>query len=500
MDFLSSVFHLFFCNIGAFADLTTIGLLVLGCLIGTIFGALPGLTSTMSLALFTPLTFGLSSSQAIIFLIAIYTTAVFGGSISAVLINIPGTPGSIASTFDGYPMAQRGEAGRALGLAIISSALGGLFGMVILVLTAPLVAQVALKFCSWEYALLAIFGLTLIAYVSGESLLKGIIAGVLGLFLATIGQDPITAYPRFAFGTAELLGGIELIPILIGFFGMSEVLVQIDTGFVKNKVTQKISKLFSWIPDLKKVWKVLLRSSVVGTLVGAVPGTGGSIACVASYAIEKQISPNGDKFGTGIPEGIVAAAASNNATVGGALIPMLTLGIPGDPMTAVLIGALLFHGLVPGPLLFEENPDFISAIFLTLSIACIMIAVIGIVGAKPMAKVLQIPYSILLPVIMVLCMIGSYATNLSLFDVGVTVFFGVVGYFLRKVGFPLAPIIVGIILGPLFEDNIRRSLMISGGSFIPFCTRPFCLILIFLILLTVAFPYMRKWFRKRLGI
>ena len=499
MEFILSAVQLYFTSLPMFFNPMTIGLLLLGTVIGITFGALPGLTSTMSLALFTPLTFGLESSQAMVFLIAIYSCAVYGGSLSAILINIPGTPSAIMTGLDGYPMSQRGEAGRAIGLATIASALGGLGGMLVLILAAPAVAQLALRLGSSEYALLASLGLALIAYISGKSIVKGVIAGFIGLLIATIGMDPIGAYPRFTFGLVDLIGGVELIPVLIGLFGIAEVLKQVDKGLLKEVGFQKISGILSCFSEVKKLWGVLIRSVAIGTFIGAVPGTGGSIAAMTSYAIQKRVSKKSKEFGTGLPEGICAPESANNASVGGALIPMLTLGIPGDPMTAVLIGALLFHGLVPGPLLFEAHPDFISAIFLTLTLSCFLILLVGLAGSKLMARVLTIPQYILMPTILVLCMVGSYTIRQSLFDIGVATVCGILGYLLQKVEIPVAPIVLGLILGPMLEDNFRRSLILSGGSLMPFFTRPGCLILILLIILVLFGPSIQSRLRRKTG-
>jgi putative tricarboxylic transport membrane protein len=393
-------------------------------------------------------------------------------------------------------MALRGEAGLAIGFATVASALGGFFGMVVLILVAPSLAKLALKFHSSDYALLALMGISLIAYISGRSIVKGLIAGALGLLIATIGQDPMGAFPRFTFGLFDLTGGVEFIPALIGIFGITEVLVQLEAGQIEEHVRQKISKISRCFSEFKRLWGTVIRSSAIGTFIGAVPGTGGSIAAVTAYAIEKQVSKRPEEFGMGIPEGIVAPESSNNASVGGALIPMLTLGIPGDPMTAVLIGSLLFHGLVPGPLLFQKHPDFVSAIFLSLTLSSVVILFLGILGARIFAKVLSVPKYILMPTILVLCVIGSYSIRLSLFDVGVTSVLGIIGFLFVKVGIPIAPIALGMILGPLLEDNFRRALTISGGSYAPFYTRPSSLVLIFIIIFITFFPFIHKKLRR----
>jgi putative tricarboxylic transport membrane protein len=500
MEFVSNAVGLYATSLPFFLNLATIGFLLLGTAIGITFGAIPGLTSTMSLALFTPLTFGLDPKLAIVFLIAIYAAAVYGGSLSAILINVPGTPSAIVTGLEGYPMGQRGEAGRAIGLATLASAIGGLFGMLVLMLVAPAVAKFALKLHSSEYALVALLGISLIAYISGENIVKGLLAGFIGLLIATVGMDPMGAYPRFTFGLADLVGGVELIPALIGIFGVTEVFMQVELGLVQKAERQKISGILSCLSEIKRFWGVILRSSPIGTFIGAVPGAGGSIAAMTSYAIEKRVSKSGIDFGTGVPEGIVAPESANNASVGGALIPMLTLGVPGDPMTAVLIGALLFHGLAPGPLLFQEHPDFISAIFIALTLSCFLILLFGIGGSKLLAKLLTIPKYVLMPAIMIFCVVGSYTIRQSLFDIGVAIACGILGYLLRKVEVPIAPIALGLILGPLLEDNLRRTLMVSGGSFAPFITRPGSLMLTILIIIILSVPFIQNRLRSKTSL
>ena len=489
MGFLSEAVELYFAGLHVFFEPTTIFFLISGVIIGIIFGCLPGLTSTMALAIFIPFTFGLEMTNAIVFLIAIYAGAVYGGSISAILINVPGTPSAVITGLDGYPMAQRGEAGRAIGLATTASVIGSLFGMVVLVLVAlPLGRIVLREFGTWEFAAMAILGLSLIAYVSSRSILRGLIAGVFGLLLATIGTDPMLAYPRFSFGLVDLIGGLALIPALIGFFGVAEILTQIETKIGAKAVDQKVSNVIPRVSELRGLGCTFIRSPIIGTLVGATPGAGGSIAALTSCAIAKRFSKRSKDFGTGIPEGIVAPESANNASVGGALIPTLTMGIPGDPMTAVLIGALMIHGLSPGPLLFEHHAVFISAIYITLTLASFLILLFGLAGARLAAKALATPPYILMSTILLLCVIGAYAMRSSLFDIGVAIACGVLGYLMRKIDIPPAPIVLGLVLGPMLEDNLRRAPMLTGGCFIPFFTRPISLTLILITLFILFGP------------
>lgn len=482
--YLEQLFDLWASGFPIFLHLNTWLYIVLGSFIGLIFGALPGLSSTMSLAVFLPLTFGMDAETGIVFLICIYVTATYGGAISAILINIPGTPSAIATGLDGYPMAQRGEAGRAIGIATLSSVLGGLIGLILLMLCAPLVVMVARKFGSWEYALLALVGISMVSYVSKGNMIKGLLGGVLGLFIASIGQDPIMAYPRFTLGTAELVGGVHMVVVMIGLFGMAEVFIQLEKE-EDLKVVQKIGKLFSSFRDVTSNMSTLIRSSLIGVFVGAVPAAGPSIGSIASYGVAKRLSKKYKNFGHGEPEGLVSAESANNAGVGGALIPMMTLGIPGDPMTAVLLGALMIHGLTPGPMLFEFSPQYVSSIYISYALGLVAILIGGFIGSNYIAKTLLLPRYILLPLITLLCLVGSFALSNNYFDVLTVVVFGIIGYFLHKVDIPTAAVVLGVVLGKMLEDNLRRALLLGKGSLLPFVTRPVCLLLIGIIALII---------------
>lgn len=485
MQYLQETFALWTAGVHVFTTLDTHLLIFVGSIIGLLFGTLPGLSSSMALAIFIPFTFGFTPHQGIAFLITIYTTSVFAGALAAVLVNIPGTPSSISTGFDGYPMAQRGEAGRAVGIATVASALGGLVGLVFLMVFSPAIVLLARRFGSWEYVLLAVMGLTMISYISKGSIYKGLLGGVLGLFIATIGEDPIISYPRFYFGTYHLLGGIDFVVILIGLFGMAEVLLQLE-GDPTVKPVQHTGGFLRSFRDVFSRPLCLIRSSFIGTFIGAIPAAGPSIASVVSYGVAKRASRTPEEFGNGSVEGIVAAESSNNASVGGALIPMMTLGIPGDPMTAVLIGALLVHGLAPGPRLFADNPVYVSSVYLSYGIALLWVLVNGLLGARWYAKLLSIPRYMLLPMIMVLCMVGAYSLNNNLFDVFLMVLFGLLGYVLQKAGVSPAPIVLGVVLGPMFETNLRRSLILARGSLTPFVTRPMALAILAVIVYIVV--------------
>lgn len=485
MEWLGDLFALYRSGMPIVFSSWGMLLILVGTFIGITFGCLPGMTSTMTLAIFMPLTFGLEAGHAIVFLVSMYMAAAYGGAISSILANIPGTPSAVATCFDGYPMAQRGEAKRAIGIAVLSSFFGGIIGVLMLMLFAPWIARFARDFGSWEFALLGLLGMTLIAYVTSGPLYKGLAGGAIGLLMACVGQDVMTAYPRFVGSATDLLGGFDLVVLLIGFFGIAEVLTQVESG-LKASVVQDLGGAFGPVlRDVGRHWGTLVRSALIGTIVGAIPGPGGGIANITSYAVTKRLSKDRRSMGTGIPEGVVAAETADNASVGGALIPTLTFGIPGDSMTAVLLGAVMIHGLLPGPRLFMENQDFVAAIFLGLLVALVFMVVEGLLLAPVFARLLSFPQHLVLSVILCLCFTGAYLSQNSFFDIGVAVCAGVLGYLLRKVDIHPAPIVLGIILGHLLEDNIRRALLLSGGSLLPFVTRPVSLVLTGIILLVI---------------
>lgn len=485
MDLLRELVEVWGAGLHYYLRFDTQILIFLAVIIGIIWGALPGLSASMALAIFTPFTFGLAPYQGIAFLVAIYAAVCFGGAISAILVKIPGAPSSVCTVFDGYPMALRGEAGRAIGIAALASSLGALVGLIALMFFSPLLVLVARKFGTWEYTLLALMGLTMISYVASGSMLKGLIGGILGLALSTIGQDPFTGFPRFTMGQIWLLGGVNFVAVLIGLFGMAEALLQLEKEVKASPIKQKIVGMTRCFKDVASNFWTLLRSSIIGTFIGAIPAVGPTVANVVSYGVAKKASKNPEAFGKGSPEGLIASEAADNACVGGALIPLITLGIPGCPVTAVLIGALMIHGLTPGPKLFADHPHVVSSIFISKGIAAVWILLNGLVGAKLYAKLLSIPRYVLLPMIMILCMVGAYSISNSLFDVFIMIVFGLFGYGLQKLGIPPAPIVLGLVLGPIFETNLRRSLMLSRGSLMPYLTRPFCLVILGIILLLI---------------
>jgi len=471
-------------SLASFMTPESIFLVLASTLVGVVIGALPGLTATMGVALMTTLTLKLPAAQALLVLICTYVGAIYGGSRSAILLNIPGTPASAASCLDGYALARQGMAGRAMGIATSGSVMGTLIGMFFLALFTPVLGEVALKFGAYEFFWLAVFGVIISATLTGGDALKGWIAGFAGLFIATIGQDGIHAFERFNFGNRDLAGGISLVPALVGAFGFAEILVAMQ----ERRPPVKINALDSVIPKLRDVfqyWRTILRSGVIGTFVGIVPGVGEDVAAWSSYAAAKRASKEKERFGKGSVEGLMAAETGDNACVPGAIIPVLTLQIPGSAPAAVLMAAMLIHGVKPGPMIMIESPQFVYDIVAMMMLATIGILIYGLTLTKFLVQVLRVPTTIIVPIILVLCTIGTFALASRLFDVWVMVAFGVIGFALRKYGYPMAPLVLGIVLGDLLEKNFRRGLVLSDGDLTPFFTRPISAVLCSMIVLAV---------------
>lgn len=464
----------------------------MGSLIGLVVGALPGLTSAMAISVMIPLTYTLSPEQAFALLLPAYAAGTFGGSIGAILLNIPGTGAAIMTAFDGHPMRLRGEAGRAIGLAATSSLLGGLFSAFVLVAAAPLAARWAIQLGSHEYFAIAIFGLAIIAYIS-PSIIKGLTAGAFGLLLATVGNDPAGAFPRYTFDQPALVGGLTFVPVMIGLFGLAEVFWALENQIAARKpVRQKITGTVSSAWEVLRNYPVLIRSSILGLIIGIMPASGPTIGSVVSYGAEKRIGRNRDQMGNGAPEGIIAAEAANNSGTGGALVPMMALGIPGDAVTAILIGALLIHGLQPGPALFIQQPELVSSLFLLFILGNILFVAIGLGGLKFLLRVLETPPRYLIPIILAFCVVGAYASSNSVFDVAILIIFGIIGYIMRKASIPVAPLVLGFILGPLIEDNLRRALILDDGNPLGFLTRPLSATIIAIIVIMLLSPALSK--------
>ncbi|MEA5027422.1 MAG: tripartite tricarboxylate transporter permease [Sphaerochaeta associata] len=487
-------------SLGTIFQFTNIIGLIFGTGVGILIGAMPGLSVNMGIALLFPLTFSFSGIGGILMLIGIYIGAVYGGSISAILLNTPGTPASAATTLDGWPLAVKlKQPGRALGISTTASVFGGIFSAITLMLISPVLAKFALKFSKPEFFALAIFGISIISSLSSGSMIKGVLGGLIGLLLATVGIDAMSGQLRFTFNTIYLLGGVSFVPILIGLFAFSQALITIEETFGKPQDTIHINierVLPTW-KDFKKIFATLIRSSIIGTFIGTVPGTGGDISSFIAYDQAKKWSKHKEEFGKGAIEGIAAPESGNNSVTGGAFIPMLTLGIPGDGATAILLGALMVQGITPGPLLFKENIGTVYQIFFGLMIGNILMGIFGFSLQKLFAKVINIPNKILVPLIFSLTFVGSYSYNNSMTDVFIMIGAGIAGYFLRKFEFSMSAIIIGIILGKMAETNFRGALMMSDGSFSIFVLSPISLVLLIASLISLLSPFFGSLLSKR---
>lgn len=470
-------------------DPLTLLLIVAGLVIGVFLGALPGIGSSMAIVLALPFTYFLDVVPAIALLVTIYVGSTYGGSITAILFNTPGTPESVATTFDGYPLAQKGQAGKALGLAISSSAFGGIFAVLVMLFLSPWLSQFALKMHSSEYFALAFLGMAVISSIGSENTIKAIISGLMGIFISTIGVDPITATDRFTFNSIELMNGISYIPIMIGAFALSEVFTQIvgnqdgDNG-ASSKIKVGAYKLREF---LSYKW-VALKSSIIGTVIGILPGTGGSIASFVSYGVAMRTSKNQEEFGKGSEEGLVAPESSNNAAAGGAMIPTLILGIPGSPTTAVILAALILHGLQPGPQLLTDQPILLYSVFFAMFIASVLTFVVGRFGIQVFELLLKLPYSIIATFIILLSLLGAFAVDNNIFNVWIMLIFGVVGYLMKIFDFSVPSLILGIVLGPLMEESFRRHLLLNNGNYMSFFHSPITVIILSVSLLAILLP------------
>lgn len=467
-----------------------LALILLGLAVGLTVGALPGLTATMAVAVLLPFTFALDPVPGMMLLLGVYGGALYAGSIPAILIRTPGTPSAAATLIDGHPMAQQGQAGQALGISVVASAVGGMLGVVMLALFAPRLADFALSFGPAEYLMLSVFALTIIASLSEGMLVKGLISGFLGLGIATIGVDPIQAYPRFSFGNTQLGGGIEFIAVLIGLFGVAEALTQFERLRGSADGRTELGSFRLGLGRLRRLVPTTLGSSLLGFFVGVLPGTGGDIGSFVAYNETRRFARGEKRFGRGDPRGVAAAESANNASTAGALVPMLTLGIPGDSVSAILIGAITVHGLRPGPQLFGGSPDLVYGIFIGFFIAYALLLLLGLVGIRLWAQMMRVPTSFLWPTVLVLSVVGAYALRTSSFDVFVMLLAGVLGYFMLKGGYPLAPLVIGIIVGPIAEAGYRRAMIISGGSY-DWLLHPIPLVLLGLTLASLALSLLR---------
>jgi putative tricarboxylic transport membrane protein len=470
-----------------------------GVTAGTLVGVLPGLGPPATIAILLPLSVNLEPATGLIMMAGIYYGAKYGGSTTSILLNIPGEDASVVTTFDGYQMARQGRAGPALGIAAIGSFIAGTVGLIGLAFLAPAVAELAIIFGPPEYAGLMVLGLSLVVLLAGTSKLKGLISGIFGFLLSTVGLDLFTGSVRFTMGQIELANGIEFVALSIGLFAIGEVMVNVEeeTGYKMFKVPRRLKELFPTRRDMKDSAGAIAQGSVVGFFIGALPGAGSTVASFISYAIAKRFSRRPERFGKGTVEGVAAPESANNSATAGAFIPLLTLGIPGSASTAIMLGALFLYGLQPGPLFFTENPDVVWPIIASMFIGNVVLVLLNLPLVPVFASILRIPYHILYPGIIVVSIVGVYSINTSMFDVWVLVVFGLLGYVMRKTDFPTAPLVLAFVLGPLFEQAVRRSLVISQGDPSIFITRPWAVgFLIVTVLLTLG-PVVWSRIRRR---
>lgn len=459
-------------------------------LAGILVGCMPGLSATLAIALLTTLTIKMPPNDAILILICAYVGAIYGGSRTAILLNIPGTAANAAACLDGYQLALKGQAGRAMGIATTGSVAGSLFGIVCLALLTPLLGEAALAFGAFEFFWLALFGVMMSGSIAGTDPLKGWLMGFVGLFLTLIGQDGLHAHNRFTFGYNELSGGLSLIPALIGAFGLAEILTVLSEP-VKKVMINSVDSVIPRIRDVVRYWRTILRSGVIGVYVGILPGVGEDMAAWSSYAAARRASKEKEEFGKGSIEGLIAAETGDNASVPGGIIPALALAIPGSAPSAVLMAAMIIHGVQPGPMLMVNQPQFVYDVVAMTLMATFGMLFFGLFLVKPLLAVIRIPRSIIMPVIMVLCTVGSFAIASRLFDVYIMLFIGVCGFILRRMSYPIAPFVLGIVLGDILDKSLRRGLTLSDGDLTPFFTRPICALLasvtIFTMLMYVPF-------------
>lgn len=480
--------------------LPAIASIIIGTVLGVIVGVLPGLGSVVGITMILPFTFTMGPISALALMLGIYCGSVYGGSISAIVINTPGTPQAAATALDGFPMAKRGEADLAIGWTTVSSVIGGLFSVAVLIIAAPQLAAFSLNFTAIEYFALGVFALVCIANVSRGAMIKGLLSGAMGLFLATIGADQVTGDMRFTFDNFELTAGISLIPCVVGLFALSEMFVRAsETHVIKPVINYKVGFRLPKIEEWKGRITSLIKSCSIGSFVGALPGTGAATAAFISYSEAKRSSPNRDKFGTGEPDGLIAAESANNAVTGSAMVPTLALGVPGDPVTAVMLGTFIVHGVTPGPRLFSENLDIVYAIFFILVAVNIVMFFVGALGAQAFTRVLRIPEPLLMAMVVVIALVGAYGVRGNPIDLLTAFVAGIVGFLLRKNGFPLAPMVIGMVLSQMIENSLRQGLMITRGDFFAFFQRPISLTLFILTFAILIWPVGRWfWMRKKI--
>lgn len=478
----------FFKAIINFISPSNIGLMAFAMTLGIVVGVLPGLSATLGIALLTGITYSFAKETAMVIMIGLYIGAIYGGSLSAILINVPGTGSAAATCLDGYPMAKQGKATDAIIAARVASFMGSLAGWICFIIITPLIIRIALNFTSPEYFWLGIFGILICGSLSSPDLpIKGWIAGMIGMMFSYVGLEDIGAYERFTFGIPELISGMPWVPLMIGLFAIPQV-VKLIKGAKEFEKMKQSKREINILKVIKKNLIAIVQWALLGVGIGALPGVGENIAAWAAYGIAKKNSRYPEKFGTGVIEGVMAPEVANNAAIGGAIIPMLALGVPGSPPTAVLMGALMLHGLRPGPMLSIENPTFIYEMAAWLFWGTVLLFVIGMLSAKPMSQILKIPPKILAPLIAVLCVVGAFSVSSETFDIKLLIIFGTVSYILDKYGYSAGPLILGFILGPLTDANFRRTLYLANGNLLSLINRPIS----FLLFLAVAFILLRN--------
>jgi putative tricarboxylic transport membrane protein len=462
----------------------------IGCVLGTLIGVLPGLGPAAGTAILIPVTFSLDPIGGIIMLAAIYYGAMYGGTITSVLVNVPGEAASVITCLDGYQMAKQGRAGPALGIAAIGSFIGGTFATLALMVVSLPLATFALRFGPPEVFALLVVGLSLVTGLSGKSIFAALIMTMFGLMLAMVGMDPVRGAPRFTFGIPPLYDGIGFIPVVMGLFGIGEILLSMEAPVlevIKTKITDLLPKREEWRVSTGAIG----RGTIIGFFLGLIPGIGAIIPTFLAYVVEKKVSKHPEKFGTGVIEGVASPETANNAYANGAMVPLLTLGIPGSPTLAVLMGAFIIHGLTPGPFLFKERPDVVWGLIASLYLGNVMLLILNLPLVGFWAKLLQIRYEFLYPGILLFCILGAYSLNQSVFDVGVMIAFGVLGYIFRKLDWPLAPTVLALILGPMMERALRTSLEMSGGDLSILVTRPISAVLLIVAAVVLLSPAVR---------
>lgn len=474
-----------------------------GTIIGVIFGAMPGVSASMAVALALPFAYAMKPIVAIAFLVSVYCASITGGGITAILFKIPGTPSSAPTTFDGYPMAQRGEAGKALGYSLIASAFGGLVAAFAMALISPQLAAVALKFGPSELFAVSFLGLSVLSCLDSDNIVKTLISGCIGLLLACIGMDPMLGIARFTFGSSTLLGGIEMIPVMIGLFAVTEVLKQTNKQKkidVEKDSTAKGGDTSAKLPSFKELWDTkwsMIRASIIGTVVGILPGAGATIASFLAYAIEKKVSKHPELLGTGIPDGIVASEAANNGATGGAMVPLLSLGIPGGNAAAIMMTALVIQGVQVGPLLIKQQPEYLASVFASMFVTNIVMVIVSMGIARVFAKILSVPYSILGPVIVMLATIGAYATNNNTGDVVLMVGAGIIGYLFSKLKYNSAALVLGLVLGQMCESNFRRAYTLTNGSIMAIFSKPITFVIVTACVIMLVYPFVKPLVSKK---